>query len=85
MSMGRERDQLDVFEIERMVARALVTLVEDRRAQHHISAKVLAEYTQLPLRRVREVIALWELRTVSGDALYLTAQSIEHARKLASD
>jgi len=30
------------------------------------------------------VVALWELRTVSGDALCLTAEAVAHARTLAS-
>jgi hypothetical protein len=82
--MGREHELLDVHEMERMVARALVELIEDRTTAHHISARVLAARTKLPLRRVREVVALWELRTVSGDALCLTAEAVAHARTLAS-
>ncbi len=79
---SREHEALDIYEMERMVARALVELVDDR-ARPSISVKTLASRTGLPARRVREVTDAWNLRTLSGDELYLTPDAMDKARELA--
>jgi hypothetical protein len=79
----RAHEQLDIHEIERMVARALIEFVDDANERQRITAKRLAERTGLPLRRVREVTDAWNLQTLSGDELWLGPGSVERARACA--
>lgn len=82
---SKEHEQLDVYEMERMVAQALVDLVDAPGEQHRITARLLAARTKLPLYRVREVTDAWNLQTLSGDALWLGPDSLEHARQVLSN
>ena len=68
---SREHEQLDIDEMERRVARALVDLVDAPGERQAITARLLAERSRLPLRRVREITDAWELRTLSGEELWL--------------
>ncbi|MFT3923336.1 MAG: hypothetical protein QM778_12450 [Myxococcales bacterium] len=79
----RDHEQLDIYEMERLVARAVVDLIDDPRAPA-ITFKGLVARTELPKHRVREVIDEWQLRTVSGDEYLLTPELVEHIRRLAS-
>lgn len=81
--MSRQHEQLDVNELERLLARTLVALVDAPREQLRISARLLAETSGIPLRRVREVLDEWQLQTVTGDALFLTPDVLEQVRALA--
>jgi hypothetical protein len=76
----REHEQLDIDEMERRVARALLAVVDAPGERQAISAKLLAQRTQLPLRRVREITDAWELRTLSGDELWLGSGSVGRVR-----
>lgn len=78
----QEYEQLDIHEMERMVAQALVDLVDDPHERHRITLKLLATRTRLPLRRVREVTDGWNLRALSGDELWLGPGSVDAARAL---
>jgi hypothetical protein len=78
----RAHEELDIHEMERMVARALVELVDAPQRQR-ITAKVLAQRTGLPLRRVREVAEAWDLQTISGDEYSLGSGSVQRARDCA--
>jgi hypothetical protein len=78
----QDYEQLDIQEMERMVARALVHLVDDPHERHRITLKRLAAQTKLPLRRVREVTDAWNLHALSGDELWLGPGSVEAARTL---
>jgi hypothetical protein len=80
----REYEQLDIHEMERRVARALIELVDDPHERHRITLKLLAARSDLPLRRVREVTDAWHLQALSGDELWLVPGSVEAARKLCS-
>lgn len=77
---NREHEQLDIDEMERRVARALLDAVDAPGERQRISAKFLAESTQLPLRRVREITDAWELRTLSGDELWLGSGAVARIR-----
>jgi hypothetical protein len=79
---AKQHEQLDVYEMERMVAEALIALVDGPGAQQPISARLLATRTKLPLYRVREVTDAWDLQTLSGDAFWLGPESLARARKL---
>jgi hypothetical protein len=73
-------EELDIHEMERMVAAALIELVDDPRVHHRITPKLLALRSKLPLRRVREVTDEWNLQTLSGDEYWLGPDAIERAR-----
>ena len=75
-----EHEQLDIDEMERRVARALLELVDASGERRAITARLLATRTQLPLRRVREITDAGELRTLSGDELWLGSGSVTHIR-----
>ena len=77
---SREHEQLDVDEMERRVARALLAIVDAPGERQAITPKLLAERCQLPLRRVREITEAWELRTLSGDELWLGTGSMARIR-----
>ena len=77
---SREHEQLDIDEIERRVARALLAIVDAPGDRQPITAKLLAERTQLPVRRVREITEAWELRTLSGEELWLGSGSVTRIR-----
>jgi hypothetical protein len=81
----REHEQLDVYEMEHMVAQALIELVDAPGEQRGISARTLSARTKLPLHRVREVTDDWNLQTISGDTFWLGPESLERARKVLSD
>jgi hypothetical protein len=61
---GRGHEQLDIHEMERRVAAALIELVDDPRERHRITPKLLAARSKLPLRQVREVRRQWTLRVI---------------------
>ena len=82
---GREHEQLDIHEMERRVAVALIELVDDPRERHRITPRLLATRSNLPVRRVREVTDDWNLQTLSGDEYWLAPGSVEHARALCTD
>lgn len=48
----QEYEQLDIHEMERRVAAALIDLVDDPKQQHRITLKLLATRSKLPLHRV---------------------------------
>ena len=75
-----EHEHLDIDEMERRVARALLALVDAPGERQAITAKLLASRSQLPLRRVREITDAWELRTLSGDELWLGSGSVARIR-----
>jgi hypothetical protein len=79
---NREHEQLDIHEMERRVASALIELVDDPKDRHRITAKLLAVRSKLPLHRVREVTDAWNLQTLSGDEYWLGPGSVERAREL---
>lgn len=79
---NREHESLDIHEIERKVAQALVDLVDDRRGRQVVTVKLLASRAGLPVRRVREVTDSWNLRTLSGEELFLAPGSVDRARDL---
>jgi hypothetical protein len=79
---SREHEHLDIYEMERMVARALIALVDDRETHHRITPKLLASRSGLPLRRVREVTNEWNLQTLSGDEYWLGPGSVDRVREL---
>jgi hypothetical protein len=81
----QEYEQLDIHQMERMVARALLALVDDSREHQRITLKRLATRTQLPLHRVREVTDAWNLQALSGDELWLIPGTVERARALCED
>jgi hypothetical protein len=77
----KDHDQLDIHEMERLVARALLELVDDP-AQPPITFKLLVTRSELPKHRVREVIEEWGLRTVSGDEYLLSPAMVERVRSV---
>lgn len=77
---SREHEQLDIDEMERRVAHALLAAVDAPGERQAITAKLLAERSGLPLRRVREITDAWGLRTLSGDELWLGSGSVAHIR-----
>lgn len=79
---NREPEALDIHQMERMVAQALVDLVDDRSTRHSITVKALAARSGLPVRRVREVTDAWNLRTLSGEELFLAPGSVDRARDI---
>jgi len=81
----KEYEQLDVHEIERMVARALLELVDDAHERQRITIKLLAARSKLPLHRVREVTDAWNLQALSGDELWLIPGTVERARALCEE
>lgn len=81
---SREHEQLDIYEMERMVAVALIALIDDAREQHRITPKLLAQRTGLPLRRVREVTDEWNLQMISGDEYRFHPGSVEQIRARAN-
>jgi hypothetical protein len=81
----KEHEQLDIHEMEHMVAQALIELVDAPGEQPGISARLLAARTKLPLHRVREVTDEWNLQTLSGDAFWLGPESLERARRVLSE
>jgi hypothetical protein len=80
---GREHEQLDIHEMERRVAVALIELVDDPHEHHRITPKLLAARCKLPLRRVREVTEEWNLQTLSGDEYWLGPDPMQRARDRA--
>jgi hypothetical protein len=84
--MSSSQDEfLDIHEMERRVARALVALVDDRDTQHRITPKLLASRSGLSVRRVREVTNDWNLQTLSGDEYWLHPVLMEQVRALAAN
>lgn len=81
--MSEREQDLDIDEIERRVAQALVDLVDGPGEQPKITIKLLAARSKLSLRRVREVTNEWQLRTISGDELFLAPGTVDHARERA--
>jgi hypothetical protein len=81
----REHEQLDIHEMERRVAAALIELVDDPQKHHRITPRLLAARSKLPLKRVREVTDDWNLQTISGDEYWLGPGSVERARALCGD
>lgn len=79
---AKSHEELDVQEMERMVARALMALLNAPGEPRSITLKALIEGTGLPKRRVREVVDGWGLRTVSGDAYLLTPHVMEQVEAL---
>jgi hypothetical protein len=80
---GSAYEQLDIHEMERRVAVALVELVDDPHQHHRVTPRLLAARSKLPLRRVREVTNEWNLQTLSGDEYWLSPDSMEQARASA--
>ena len=78
------QELLDIHEMERRVAVALIELVDDPQERHRITPKLLAARSKLPLRRVREVTNEWNLQTLSGDEYWLSPGSMEQARASAN-
>jgi len=81
----REHEGLDIQEMERRVAVALIELVDGPGERQPITLKVLAARTNLPRHRVREITDEWNLQTVSGDEFWLRSGSLERARALCGD
>lgn len=81
----REYESLDIHEMERRVAVALIELVDAPGERQRITPKLLSARTNLPLRRVREITDDWNLQTLSGDEYSLRAGSLERARALCGD
>jgi hypothetical protein len=81
----REHEQLDIDEMERRVASALIALVDDPHEQHRITPKLLAARSRLPVRRVREITEAWNLQTLSGDEYWFGPGTIQHARARAHE
>lgn len=81
--MSEREQDLDIDEMERRVAQALVDLIDDSREQHKITIKLLSERSKLSPRRVREITNEWQLRTISGDELFLAPGTVDHARERA--
>jgi hypothetical protein len=79
-----EHKHLDIHEMERRVAAALVKLVDDPGERQRITPRLLARLTNLPLHRVREVTDGWNLQTLSGDEYWLGPGSVAHARELCA-
>lgn len=79
----KDHEQLDIHEMERMVAQALLGLIDDPR-QPPITFKLLVSRSGLPKHRVREVVEDWQLRAVSGDEYLLTPAMVERVRTLAN-
>jgi hypothetical protein len=77
-----EYEQLDVFEVERILATTLIDLIDDPHEQHIITLALLTSRSGLPKRRVRELTEEWELRTMSGDEYMLTPELVERVREL---
>jgi hypothetical protein len=77
----KDYEQLDVQEMERMVARAALELVDDPERPAVTFAR-LVKLAGLPKHRVREVIEEWGLRAVSGDEFLLTPTLVERLRGL---
>ena len=82
---SREHEHLDIDEMERRVALALLELVDDARERQRITPKLLAARTRLPIRRIREVTDAWNLQTLSGDEYWLGPGSVEHVRQRADE
>gem|GEM_PF-5549181 len=80
----KDDEQLDVEEMERMVARAVIDLLDAPGAQP-VTFRDLVRRTGLPKHRVREVVEEWQLRTLSGDEYLFTPESLEPIRKRAAE
>jgi hypothetical protein len=78
----REHEGLDIHEMERRVAVALIELVDGPGERQRITPKLLSARTNLPQRRVREITDEWNLQTLSGDVYWLRSGSLERARAL---
>ncbi len=78
----KDHEQLDIHEMERMVAQAMLGLIDDP-DQPPITFKLLVSRAGLPKHRVREVVEDWQLRPVSGDEYLLTPAVVERVRELA--
>jgi hypothetical protein len=81
----REHEGLDIHEMERRVAGALIELVDGPGERQRITLKLLAARTNLPQRCVREIMDEWNLQTLSGDEYWLRSGSLERARALCGD
>jgi hypothetical protein len=77
----KDHEQLDVYEMERIVAQALLELADDPE-QKPITFSLLVKRSDLPKHRVREVVDAWELRTVSGEEYLLTPALLERVRSV---
>jgi hypothetical protein len=79
-SMKRDDyEQLDIFEMERLVAGALV---DDPHEQHAITLSLLATRSGLPKRRVREITEELGMQTISSDEYLLTPEIVERVREV---
>jgi hypothetical protein len=81
----REHEGLDIHEMERRVAAALIDLVDAPGERQRITPKLLSARTNLPQRRVREITDEWNLQTLSGDEYWLRSGSLERARALCAE
>ncbi len=81
----REYEGLDIHEMERRVAAALIELVDAPGERRRITPKLLSARTNLPQRCVREITDEWNLQTLSGDEYWLRSGSLERARALCGD
>ena len=81
----KEHEGLDIHEMERRVAVALIELVDGPGERQPVTLKLLSSRTNLPPRLVREIMDEWNLQTVSGDAYWLRSGSLERARALCEE
>lgn len=78
----REHESLDIHEMERRVAAALVEIVDGPGEPQPVTLTLLAARSKLPRRRVREITDEWNLQTPSGDTYLLSSGSMARVRAL---
>lgn len=76
----REHESLNIHEVERRVAVALIEIVDSPGDHQPITLTLLAARSKLPRRRVREVTDEWNLQTPSGDTYLLSSGSMARVR-----
>lgn len=84
MAGSRKQEPLDIHEMERRIAQAIVDLVDDAATQHRITLALLAARTKLSARRIREVTDEWNLQTLSGDEYWFALGMLDRIREVAN-